>query len=120
MPAADVERRLRPCHCTCHGYVQKYRRDACPLCGHHSTRGHWPYPDAHWMGWEPCDDAACHAHGAAAVLEAARYVVRCWDAVYRCTDEFEPEDMGACGEVKDQLDSAIGRLKGTLTREVPR
>lgn len=107
------------CHCDCHTYAQSYRKDACTRCGHHSTRGHFPYPNAVWMGWEPCNDAACHAHDAPAVIEAARYVVRCWDAVYRCTDEFEPEDPGACGEVKAQLDDAIARMKGILTREVP-
>ncbi len=70
------------------------------------------------MGWEPCNDAACHAHDAAAVIEAARFVVRCWDALYRCTDEFEPENMTCCGEQREALDHAIGSLKGVLTREV--
>ena len=104
------------CHCACHQYPGTYHAEPCSVCGHHNRRGHFPGPT--WMGWVPCDDADCHQHGAKAVIEAARYVVRCWDAVYRCTDEFEPEDMGACGEVKDRLDDAISKMKGVLSREV--
>jgi hypothetical protein len=30
-----------------------------------------------------------------------------WDRLSACVDEFEPEDMQACGEHRDQLDGAI-------------
>lgn len=30
-----------------------------------------------------------------------------WDALERCTDEFEPQDMSACTEYRDMIDNAI-------------
>lgn len=42
-----------------------------------------------------------------AVERAVGHVRGCWDALCRCVDEFEPEDMTACGEYRDFLDSAI-------------
>ena len=71
------------------------------------------------MGWEPCSDPLCHTHGDKGVLEAARHVVRRWDDVVRCADEFEPEDMAACGETRDALDTAIIHLKAVLESETP-
>lgn len=34
-------------------------------------------------------------------------VTRSWDMLARCSDEFEPDDMAACGEYRDYLDTAI-------------
>ena len=103
------------CYCACHQYPGTYHAKPCSHCGHHNSRGHFPGPA--FMGWEPCSDPLCHLHGGKAILEAARSVVRCWDAVVRCVDEFEPEDMGACGETRDALDTALIRLKDVLAAE---
>lgn len=103
------------CYCACHQYPGTYHAEPCSYCGHHNSRGH--FPGALFEGWEPCSDQLCHAHGGKAVLEAARNVVRNWGAVVRCVDEFEPEDMSACGETRDALDNAIIRLKNVLSTE---
>jgi transcriptional regulator with XRE-family HTH domain len=39
--------------------------------------------------------------------EAASTVTRIWDHLARCEDEFMPEQPGACGEYRDELDTAI-------------
>lgn len=41
------------------------------------------------------------------VMEKAQTVTRIWDHLARCEDEFMPEDPGACGEYRDDLDTAI-------------
>ena len=43
---------------------------------------------------------------AAALASAARGLESNWDALCHCVDEFEPEDMGACAERRDDLDTA--------------
>ncbi len=42
-----------------------------------------------------------------AVVAAADGLRYAWDALCRCVDEFEPEDMAACCERRDDLDTAI-------------
>ena len=45
-------------------------------------------------------------------------VTRMWDALARCQDEFEPEDMTVCGELQDRLDIAIDGLMKLADREM--
>lgn len=87
------------------------------MCGHHNSHGHVPGPA--WMGWEPCEDVHCHRHGARAVLEAARDVVRRWEALGRCVDEFGAEDRGVCDEYQQSLDAAILGLRLALRVAAP-
>lgn len=41
------------------------------------------------------------------VARAVEGLQHTWDALCRCVDEFEPEDMAACCERRDDLDTAI-------------
>jgi hypothetical protein len=41
------------------------------------------------------------------ILGGARELERRWDALCDCVNEFEPEDMMACNERRDDLDGAI-------------
>jgi hypothetical protein len=50
-------------------------------------------------------------------LDATRLVARNWDALSRCSDASEPDDMGACAKYRDALDTAIVHLKAALQRE---
>jgi hypothetical protein len=43
-------------------------------------------------------------------------VTRIWDMLARCSDEFEPDDMAACGEYRDNLDEAIIGLMKMVDR----
>lgn len=44
-------------------------------------------------------------------------VTRIWDMLARCQDEFEPDDLAACGEYRDDLDTAILGLMKFVDRE---
>ena len=47
--------------------------------------------------------------------EEASRLKAAWDRLCACVDEFEPDDMGACTELRDALDDAILKVVGVLT-----
>jgi hypothetical protein len=53
------------------------------------------------------DAALARAEAAAELGATVDALRRAWDLMGRCADEFEPDDMGACAEVRDRLDDAI-------------
>ncbi len=44
------------------------------------------------------------------ILNAIMVLQMAWDQLGSCVDEFEPDDMSACGEYKSLLDDAILRV----------
>ena len=59
------------------------------------------------QAWAERDAALARAEAAAELGATVDALRRAWDLMGRCADEFEPDDMGACAEVRDRLDDAI-------------
>jgi hypothetical protein len=53
-------------------------------------------------------------HPGAMLTTAIKRLQHAWDALGRCSDEFEPADMSACGEYRDLLDTAILAVLATV------
>lgn len=58
--------------------------------------------------------AAMSAATATPLLAAAQRLVRAWDRLCDCVNEFEPEYPEACGEYQQALDDTIAALKELL------
>jgi hypothetical protein len=53
------------------------------------------------------------------ILGGARELERRWDALCDCVNEFEPEDMMACNERRDDLGRDDGRADRRADRAYP-
>lgn len=58
--------------------------------------------------------AESHAGRLESIRIAADRVKHRWNRLCDCVNEFEPEDMAACGESRDALDDAILKLIAAL------
>lgn len=56
----------------------------------------------------------------AEAIRKAGAVVVAWNRLGKCEDEFMPDYPHACGEYRDELDTAIGNLERHLTAMVGR
>lgn len=53
-------------------------------------------------------------HPGVLLVSAIKQLQHAWDKLSDCSNEFEPEDMTACAEYRDQLDTAILAVLATM------